>query len=227
MIDNELQKRIFSSIVLIPISIFFIVQGSVFFIFFLSISFLVTIYEWLKMSKNFSKKIFGIIFLLFSFYLAYLLRTEQGYKIFILVILISILTDIGGFIFGKIFKGPKLTKISPKKTYSGVIGSFILSVVGSLIFIEYFVGLKTYIYLNYLSFEQYGINLNLFILFFILISSLISQSGDLIVSYFKRIAKIKDTGKILPGHGGLLDRIDGIIFTVPCVYLILKFGGIY
>ena len=227
MIDNELQKRILSSLFLIPISIFFIVQGSVFFIFFLSISFFVTSYEWLKMSKNFSKKIFGIVFLLFSFYLAYLLRTEQGYKIFILVILISILTDIGGFIFGKIFKGPKLTKISPKKTYSGVIGSFILSVVGSLIFIEYFVGLKTYIYLNYLSFEPYGINLNLFILFFILISSLISQLGDLIVSYFKRIAKIKDTGKILPGHGGLLDRIDGIIFTVPFVYLILKFGGIY
>ena len=226
MIDNELQKRILSSIFLIPISIFFIVQGSVFFIFFLSISFFVTSYEWLKMSKNFSKKIFGIIFLLFSFYLAYLLRTEQGYMIFILVILISILTDIGGFIFGKIFKGPKLTKISPKKTYSGVIGSFILSLVGSLIFIEYFVGLKTYIYLNYLSFEPYGINLNLFILFFILISSLISQSGDLTVSYFKRIAKIKDTGKILPGHGGFLDRIDGIIFIVPFVYLILKFGGI-
>ena len=227
MIDNELQKRILSSIVLIPISIFFIFQGSVFFIFFLSISFFVTSYEWLKMSKDFSKKIFGIIFLLFSFYFAYLLRTEQGYKIFILVILISILTDIGGFIFGKIFKGPKLTKISPKKTYSGVIGSFILSVVGSLIFIEYFDGLKTYIYLNHLSFEPYGISLNLFILFFILISSLISQLGDLIVSYFKRIAKIKDTGKILPGHGGLLDRIDGIIFNVPFVYLILKFGGVY
>lgn len=227
MIDNELQKRILSSIFLIPISIFFIVQGSVFFIFFLSICFLVTSYEWLKMSKNFSIKIFGIIFLLFSFYLAYLLRTEQGYKIFILVILISILTDIGGFIFGKIFKGPKLTKISPKKTFSGAIGSFILSVFGSLIFIEYYVSLKTYIYFNYLGFELYGIKLNLFILLFILMSSLISQLGDLIVSYFKRIAKIKDTGKILPGHGGLLDRIDGIIFTVPFVYLILKFGGIY
>ena len=226
MIDNELQKRIISSIVLIPISIFFIVQGSGFFIFFLGISFIVTSYEWLKMSKNFSKKIFGIIFLLFSFYLAYLLRTEQGYKIFILIILISILTDIGGFIFGKIFKGPKLTKISPKKTYSGAIGSFILSVVGSLIFIEYFDVSKTYIYYNYQNFESSGINLNLFILFFILICSLISQLGDLIVSYFKRIAKIKDTGKILPGHGGLLDRIDGIIFNVPFVYLILKFGGV-
>ena len=226
MIDNELQKRIISSIVLIPISIFFIVQGSGFFIFFLGISFIVTSYEWLKMSKNFSKKIFGIIFLLFSFYLAYLLRTEQGYKIFILIILISILTDIGGFIFGKIFKGPKLTKISPKKTYSGAIGSFILSVVGSLIFIEYFDVSKTYIYYNYQNFESSGINFNLFILFFILICSLISQLGDLIVSYFKRIAKIKDTGKILPGHGGLLDRIDGIIFNVPFVYLILKFGGV-
>jgi len=226
MIDNELQKRILSSIVLIPISIICIVQGSVFFIFFLSISFFVTSYEWLKMSKNFSKKIFGIIFLFFSFYMAYLLRAEQGYKIFILVILISILTDIGGFIFGKIFKGPKLTKISPKKTYSGVIGSFILSIGGSLIFIEYFVGLKNYIFISHLIFEPFGINLNLFILFFIFISSLISQLGDLIVSYFKRIAKIKDTGKILPGHGGLLDRIDGIIFTVPFVYMILKFGGI-
>ena len=220
MIDNELQKRILSSIVLIPISIFFIYQGSVFFIFFLSISFFVTSYEWFKMNKDFSKKIFGTIFLLFSFYFAYLLRTEQGYKIFILVILISILTDIGGFIFGKIFKGPKLTKISPKKTYSGVFGSFILSVVGSLIFIEYFDGLKTYIYFNHLSFEPYGINLNLFVLFFILISSLISQLGDLIVSYFKRIAKIKDTGKILPGHGGILDRLDGLIFTIPVFYIL-------
>jgi phosphatidate cytidylyltransferase len=226
MIDNELQKRILSSLVLIPISIICIVQGSVFFILFLSISFFVTSYEWLKMSKNFSKKIFGIIFLFFSFYMAYLLRAEQGYMIFILVILISILTDIGGFIFGKIFKGPKLTKISPKKTYSGVIGSFILSIGGSLIFIEYFVGLKNYIFISHLSFEPFGINLNLFILSFIFISSLISQLGDLIISYFKRIAKIKDTGKILPGHGGLLDRIDGIIFTVPFVYLILKFGGI-
>jgi len=226
MIDNELQKRILSSIVLIPISIICIVQGSVFFIFFLSISFFVTSYEWLKMSKNFSTKIFGIIFLFFSFYMAYLLRAEHGYKMFILVILISILTDIGGFIFGKIFKGPKLTKISPKKTYSGVIGSFILSIGGSLIFIEYFVGLKNYIFISHLNFEPFGINLNLFVLFFIFISSLISQLGDLIVSYFKRIAKIKDTGKILPGHGGLLDRIDGIIFTVPFVYLFLKFFGI-
>ena len=225
MISKELEKRILSSIILIPISIFFIFQESMFFIFFLSLVFLVTVYEWLKMSKNINTKMLGIIFLLFSFYFSYLLRTENGFEFFLFVILISILTDIGGYIFGKTFKGPKLTKISPKKTYAGVIGSFILSVFGGLIFYESMTNVKGIIIINYISFEPYGINLNLFILFIILIISLISQLGDLTISYFKRMAKIKDTGKILPGHGGLLDRIDGIIFAVPIIYLILEFGG--
>ena len=172
-------------------------------------------------------RISGIIFLLISFYFAYLLRAEQGFKIFLFVILISILTDIGGYIFGKVFKGPKLTKISPKKTYSGVIGSFILSVFGGLIFVEYMDNFVFDIYMNFSILNPYEINLNSFVLFFILITSFISQIGDLIISYFKRIAKIKDTGKILPGHGGLLDRIDGIIFVVPAAYLFVRFGGIY
>ncbi len=227
MISKELEKRILSSIILIPISIFFIFQESMFFIFFLSLVFLVTVYEWLKMSKNINTKMLGIIFLLFSFYFSYLLRTENGFEFFLFVILISILTDIGGYIFGKTFKGPKLTKISPKKTYAGVIGSFILSVFGGLIFYESMTNVKGIIIINYISFEPYGINLNLFILFIILIISLISQLGDLTISYFKRMAKIKDTGKILPGHGGLLDRIDGIIFAVPTIYLILEFGGAF
>jgi phosphatidate cytidylyltransferase len=227
MISKELQKRILSSIILIPISIFFIFQESMFFIFFLSLIFLATAYEWLKMSKNINIKLLGIIFLLFSFYLSYLLRIENGFEFFVFIILISILTDIGGYIFGKTFKGPKLTKISPKKTYAGVIGSFILSVFGGLIFYENMTNVKDIIIFNYISFEPYGFNLNLFILFLILIISLISQLGDLTISYFKRIAKIKDTGKILPGHGGLLDRIDGIIFAVPIIYLILKFGGVF
>ena len=227
MISKELEKRILSSIILIPISIFFIFQESMFFIFFLSLVFLVTVYEWLKMSKNINTKMLGIIFLLFSFYFSYLLRTENGFEFFLFVILISILTDIGGYIFGKTFKGPKLTKISPKKTYAGVIGSFILSVFGGLIFYESMTNVKGIFIINYISFEPYGINLNLFILFIILIISLISQLGDLTISYFKRMAKIKDTGKILPGHGGLLDRIDGIIFAVPTTYLILEFGGAF
>ena len=173
------------------------------------------------MSKSFSLKTAGLIFLFFSFHFAYLLRTEQGYKIFLFVILISILTDIGGYIFGKVFKGPKLTKISPKKTYSGVIGGFILSIVGSLIFIEYMQGLEWLLEsLNFRTIDPQSITKSsldfyLFVLIFILISSSISQLGDLIISYFKRIAEIKDTGRILPGHGGLLDRLDGIYFALP------------
>ena len=224
---NELTKRIISSVILAPISIFFIIQESIFFIFFLSLIFIITAHEWYKMNKNVYIKIFGIIFLLFSFYLAYLLRSQNGFNFFIFVILISVLTDLGGYIFGKIFKGPKLTKISPKKTYAGVLGSFIISVFGGLIFFEYMTGVKSIITIIFISFDPYGISLNLFIFFLILVISVISQLGDLTISYFKRIAKIKNTGKIIPGHGGLLDRIDGIIFVIPVIFLIIELGGIF
>ena len=131
---KEFEKRLLSSLILIPIAIFFIFQGSVFFTFFLSILFLVTSYEWIKMcKKNNFLKIIGIIFLLFSFYVAYKIREGENFKIFLFIVIICISTDIGGYIFGKIFKGPKLTKISPKKTYAGVIGSFLLSLIACLI----------------------------------------------------------------------------------------------
>ena len=109
--------------------------------------------------------------------------------------------------FGKIFKGPKLTRISPNKTYSGTIGSFLLSLPAGMI------------YNNYLGNESKILD-PLILLLLILFISLISQIGDLIISFFKRKAKIKDTGKILPGHGGLLDRIDGLIFVIPIMFLI-------
>ena len=118
-------------------------------------------------------------------------------------------TDIGGYIFGKILKGPRLTKISPKKTYSGVFGSFLISLLSALIYIKY-LGQKSRIVLE---------SDPIFIIFLILFISLVSQIGDLIISYFKRKAKLKDTGKIIPGHGGFLDRIDGIIFVMPVTYL--------
>ena len=207
---KEFEKRLLSSFILIPIAIFFIIQGSVFFTFFLCILFLASSYEWFNMSKkNDLLKLSGIIFLLFSFYTAFELREKYSFESFLVIIIVCIFTDIGGYVFGKIFKGPKLTKISPQKTYSGVIGSFLLSLVAGLIFI------------NYLSEGMINLNtntLNVFLL--ILLISLISQLGDLIISYFKRKAKLKNTGKILPGHGGLLDRIDGMIFVFPICYLI-------
>ena len=214
---KEFEKRLFSSLILIPIAIFFIIQGSVFFIFFLSILFLATSYEWLKMNKkNNLLKILGIIFLLFSFYSAYQLRDWQEISSFILIILICVFSDIGGYIFGKFFKGPKLIKISPNKTYTGVFGGFLLAVVAGLVYSNFYYPI-IYIYLE--TFINYSKETQLLI--FILIISLTSQIGDLIISYFKRLAKVKDTGKIIPGHGGILDRIDGLIFAIPISYLIL------
>jgi len=205
--EKELQKRILSSIILIPTAIFFIFQGSIYFIFFLSLIFLATSYEWLKMcKKNHLMKFLGIIFLLFSFYSSFYIRENSGLFLFFFIILICIFTDIGGYVFGNIFKGPKLTKISPKKTYTGVAGGFLFSLIAGLSFMK-IIG-SNYLETHYLS-----------TFFSILIISLISQIGDLIISFFKRKAKLKDTGKILPGHGGFLDRVDGLIFVMPLVYL--------
>ena len=210
MINKELQKRILSSIVLIPVSFFFIFQGSLTFIFFLSLIFLASSLEWFKMTKNKDiLRILGLFFLFFSFFTTVYLRQYIGLNFFLFLIIVCIFTDTGGYIFGKIFKGPRLTKISPKKTYSGVVGGFLISLLFGLIYIKY-LGKKSRILLE---------TDPIFIILLILFISLVSQIGDLIISYFKRKAKLKDTGKILPGHGGFLDRIDGIIFVMPITYL--------
>ena len=210
MITNELQKRILSSIILIPVSFFFIIQGSLTFIFFLFLIFLVSGYEWFKLTKDKDLlRIFGLFFLFFSFFSTVYLRQYIGLNFFLFLIIVCIFTDTGGYIFGKIFKGPKLTKISPKKTYSGVIGSFLISQLFGIIYIKY-LGQKSKILLE---------TDLIFIISLILFISLVSQIGDLTISYFKRKAKLKDTGKILPGHGGFLDRIDGIVFVMPITYI--------
>tara|TARA_B100001113_G_scaffold277541_1_gene232152 strand:+ start:108 stop:773 length:666 start_codon:yes stop_codon:yes gene_type:complete len=218
--NNNLTKRLISSLIILPITLLFIVNGSLFFMFFLSILFLVTSYEWMKMTKRkILYKSIGIIFLIFSFYSAFVLRTYAGLNFFLFIILISIFTDIGGYIFGNFFKGPKLTKISPNKTYSGVIGSLLMPVFAGLLYIQYIklpLGILVPLKLDTLS-----NNFDLNFLIMILSISIISQLGDLTISYFKRLSKIKDTGKILPGHGGLLDRLDGLIFVIPISYLFI------
>ena len=203
---QEFQKRLVSSIILIPICFFVIFKGSLLFNLFLLVCFLITSYEWHMMSKKKFYHIFGYIFLIVSFLSVYSLRNddnEVSFFLFLFIIITCISTDIGGYIFGKIFKGPKLTKLSPNKTYSGMIGSYIFSFVTLLI-----------IFGDLLNYKQ-------IILFSILISS-ISQIGDLFISLMKRKAKIKDTDNILPGHGGLLDRFDGLIFALPIGLTIIK-----
>ena len=216
----ELQKRLLSSMIMLPTALFFIFKGSIFFTFFLFIVFIATSNEWLDMCKKKKlMKFLGLAFLIISFYLAYRLRINEGAYIFIFVVLISVCTDIGGYIFGKLLKGPEITKISPNKTFSGVVGGFIISLIAALIFYEH---MPVNFASNFKSTFGEFISFDLYLFFIILMISMISQIGDLIISYFKRLAKIKDTGHLLPGHGGFLDRVDGIIFAIPFSYLILN-----
>ena len=204
--NRELVKRIISSIILLPLAFCSLLAGSFYSIFFIIICFIISCYEWNKMNMNYSNKIFGFIFLLFAFYTFYQLSIDLFLLMFVILICIS--TDIGGYIFGKIFKGPKITKLSPNKTYAGMIGSYFLSLICLLIIANNMNYPGTY-----------------FQFFFItVLLSTVSQVGDIIVSYFKRKAGIKNTSGLIPGHGGLLDRIDGMIFAVPTLYIIVTTG---
>ena len=214
MKTNEFQKRLLSSIILIPLTLICIYQGSILFNFFLLILLILSIYEWKKISNKKFLFIFGLIFLFFSFYTAYEIRNAFNYNglfIFLFLIIICVSSDLGGYTFGKIFKGPKLTKISPNKTYSGVLGSFVLSIILTSFFVYR---------IEYLEITILELNINLIIL--IIVLSFISQTGDLLISYFKRKSNLQDTGNLIPGHGGILDRIDGIIFVIPTFYFLKK-----
>ena len=209
---KELKQRIISSIIIIPLSLFFIIKGSVFFTLFLIILFSIASFEWLKMAKKKELKFFGIFFLLLSFYSVYLIR-DRGLYEFLMILIICITTDIGGYVFGKTFKGPKLVNISPNKTYSGVIGGFLMSII-----VAYLINLN---FNNYFE-ESQNFHDDLYLILAVFLVSSVSQIGDLIISFFKRASNLKDTGNLFPGHGGLLDRIDGMIFVFPFVYIISK-----
>ena len=203
----EFIKRILSSIILFPLTFFIIVEGSFIFLTFITIGFFISIFEWNNMSKKKKYNKIGFIFLFFSFLCIYNLRinSDDNYLPLLFIFFVCISTDIGGYFFGKLFKGPKLTKYSHNKTFTGMIGSFIFSIISMFIFINIF------------SEPNFSVKL----MIFTIMISLISQLGDIIISYFKRKSNIKDTGKIIPGHGGLLDRIDGMIFAFPFSYILI------
>ena len=215
--NKELIKRSITSVVLILILISMFISSTMMISAILIFSF-ITFYEFNRLIfKIIKKRIFRFLIsgsiLLYLFIFVFIILFVEStqflipkHKMFVFYsIIVCVNSDLGGFFFGKIFKGKKLTKISPNKTISGSIGSFITSLFTIPIFI------------GDLSF----INLNLLILITLIISFM-SQLGDLFVSYIKRLAKVKDTGSILPGHGGILDRIDGIIFAVPIGFFLLN-----
>ena len=213
---TNLQKRILNSLIILPLSIFFVVKGGYFLKFFLLAVFLAANYElFLVFSKKITILFLDLILILSLFIISYLADNEiLSLYLLMWVIILCICSDVGGYVFGKIFKWKKLTAISPKKTLSGVLGSFLLSLfsvfIADAISPEYLI-----LHLNFMQAKFF---------FLAIIFSLVAQAGDLTISYFKRIEKIKDTGKILPGHGGIFDRIDGLMFVVIFTFIFYKFS---
>ena len=223
----ELGKRIITSIILFLIAIFCILIHKFVFVLILIVTLFVCFNEWRDINYKYFKKkqhnnwkyffvqFVGLVYLFIFLSTSIALRGNNSESIafFIIILCICIFSDIGGYVFGKVIGGKKLTKISPNKTISGSLGSFIFSILPVLLF-----NLQNY---TGVFFDVLSINIAL-----CLIVSLACQLGDLLISYFKRLNKVKDTGTILPGHGGLLDRIDGLIFAIPTVY-ILKITQIF
>ena len=214
---SELLKRSISSLFLMSLVFLSALINDYIF---LSILFIVVILSWIEWIKVIEKirfkKIYRIIhiilfliYLLMAFIVCFNVFVIDKY-FFLTILMICVFSDVGGYVFGKTFGGKKLTKISPNKTISGSIGSFILSYIGFFVI---------YLYFGDLLFVRLQIEALVFIPFFI---SLICQLGDLFISYFKRRAKIKNTGNLIPGHGGLLDRIDGSIFALPIGFIIIS-----
>ena len=212
MISINFKKRAFTSLLLFFL-IILIFNSYYIFVLNLLIVGVLSVLEFLNISRkiskskliNFFSNIFFIFYIfLFSFFFLFFYNFYQLKIITFSLLIGCIASDIGGYIFGNIFKGPRLTSISPNKTISGALGSMLL----------------TFIVLSFLLFYFTGnFNLKTFIIGFF--TSIGCQLGDLFFSFLKRKAKLKDTGNILPGHGGVLDRIDGILFGIPVGFITL------
>jgi len=200
---NNFYLRVLSIFFLAPIVITFIYLGDIYFSFLLFLIFIPSYFEIIRIKKKILR--FFTIFLITVFIIfSYKIRnSDNGMFFFFYILTITWLTDIGGYVFGKLIKGPKIKLISPNKTYAGFLGSIILAQLFNF-----------FIFSNFSIFQNFTIN-SIFVLF-LTISTII---GDLFFSYIKRISNIKDFSNILPGHGGILDRIDGMIFSVILFYI--------
>ena len=210
---NNLQKRILTSIIIFPLSIFFVIQGGYFLLSFLLLVFFIANYELFSVFKKKTIILFLDLMLILALFAIYNLRDDNplSLKLLIWFIVLTVCSDVCGYTFGKIFKWKKLTKISPKKTLSGVLGSFVVSL--SSVFIMEITIQSDYI-IKWLEPKFF---------FIAIILSLTAQAGDLSISYFKRSEKIKDAGKILPGHGGIFDRIDSLMFVIILGFLLYNY----
>ena len=195
---NNFKKRFVVSLFAFPL-IYILLYQKLLFNLLILIVFLFCLYEWNKIFKKKNPIFFlGLLILLvFLFSLIRIYNIEDFNLKFLWLILITWLTDIGGYIFGKLFGGPKLVKISPNKTWAGALGSLILSQLAFLIF-----------------FLDNSYKFNVAIIFIQIFLSIVGQIGDILMSYIKRKNNKKDTSNFIPGHGGFLDRVDGLIWII-------------
>ena len=198
MISNFLQ-RMFSIFILAPIFIFCIFKGDLIFNLFLFFLIIICSFEIIKIKKPLIKFFLFILFIFFLYSFYNLRNQPNGLEVVFLLTFIAWLSDIGGYVFGKLIGGKKINFISPNKTISGYFGSIFLAQL-NLLYISYF---------DVRLFDN--MNTNILFLFF---CTLIVIFGDLLFSYIKRLNKIKDFSNFIPGHGGVLDRLDGFILLV-------------
>lgn len=196
--------RIITSIILLPIFVLILHLNNNYFLFLLALILFISAYE-IKFFL-FKKKIIFLllVFLLVLFiYSLFKLRGDDLTDFYNLMWIMSIvwLSDIGGFVAGRLLQGPKLTKWSPNKTIAGFFGSIIFSQLSFLLI--YFVHNTIF-------------TLKIFIIQVVL--CLVAIVGDIFFSYIKRKNNLKDYSNLIPGHGGLLDRIDGLIFVIILAY---------
>ena len=212
---SNLPKRILTSLIIFPLSIFFIFEGGNLLLLFLLVVFVVSNYElFLVFNKRITILCLDLVLILSLFSIYYLRESgEVSSKLLIWVIILCVCSDIGGYVFGKTFKWKKITEISPNKTLSGVLGSFIFSLFS--LFIVENVSFTSSAFIQFLEPKFF---------FLAIIFSLVAQIGDLTISFFKRLEDVKDMGKILPGHGGIFDRIDGLMFVVILALLLIQFN---
>ena len=214
MFEN-LKRRLFTSLILLCVLFTCLFINKYLWLLLLIIASIICFIEFNNLTKKIWKRKKSAIYLsnLISFcYLIFFIFINHDFiRINITaILLICIFSDIGGYIIGKSVGGKKLTKISPNKTVSGSLGSFVFALIPII-----------FIFLYFDIVHNYELDFGILIVFTFL-TSFICQAGDLFISFFKRMAKVKDTGTILPGHGGLLDRIDGIIFALPAAVILSK-----
>jgi phosphatidate cytidylyltransferase len=226
-ISPRLIKRIISACIIIPVVIFCILRGGIPFMLLVSANAVIVMYEWLGLSlKSRHKSIFillGILYVIIAFWSCYLIRVDHGVRYALLFVIMIWASDIGGYVFGKLIGGPKMAPaISPNKTWAGFAGAGIFPVIAANIYLhtyDYIYGVQTWDGITKVSLAMFVMGA---------IIGLVGQTGDLLISWFKRHVQVKDTGTLIPGHGGLLDRVDALMLSAPVfLFFISKFTYVF